>query len=234
MPLPPSSHLGIYGQFSLRLYNPEPMRCYRCQRFSHHKDDCRGPERCGVCSELHKTDICKNLHKEGNATKAKCPNCGDTHHAWNKRCPERVKRIQDFGSSQQPKTTTSRPQSTRPLVESQWYTPWQVKINEDTNQQQTKTPIPSSLSKNRVSNNWRTQSTTPQGNNNPIDQGSRTNIPAIASRTSQARMMIPTSLNAPVAGFSKDARTQPRVSSPTKQNVSTPAKKTQAVGKIIT
>lgn len=43
------------------------------------------------------------------------------------------------------------------------------------------------------------------------------NTPVIAFKTSQARMTISTSSNAPVAAYRKDTMTQPKDSSPTKK-----------------
>ena len=48
--------------------------------------------------------ICIQKHKQGETTTAKCPNCGQNHHAWYKRCPARIQRIQD--STPAPPTTS--------------------------------------------------------------------------------------------------------------------------------
>ncbi|XP_068204203.1 uncharacterized protein [Palaemon carinicauda] len=71
----------------------EPLRCYNCQRFGHHKEECRSPTICGVCSNHHHTQNCIDAHREGIETHARCPNCTGPHHAWNKKCPEFLKRL---------------------------------------------------------------------------------------------------------------------------------------------
>ena len=90
---PTELQLGIFGTFRLREYYQEPIRCGKCQRFDHHVSKCRSKARCGVCSEPHLTDLCITKLKEGYPTTAKCPNCGDSHHAWNPKCPERLQRL---------------------------------------------------------------------------------------------------------------------------------------------
>lgn len=92
-PVPTEVRLGIFGKFVVRQWTPEPVRCFRCQRFGHHQAICHGLEICGVCSGHHPTSDCTTKHREGKATTAKCPNCKGSHHAWNPRCPERVKRV---------------------------------------------------------------------------------------------------------------------------------------------
>ena len=32
-------------------YIPNPLRCYICQKYGHHKDNCRGREVCGKCGQ---------------------------------------------------------------------------------------------------------------------------------------------------------------------------------------
>ena len=66
--------LGHFGKYRTRPYVPEPMRCYDCQRFDHHKLQCQQGPKCAVCSGRHETSICINKHKNGQETKAKCPN----------------------------------------------------------------------------------------------------------------------------------------------------------------
>ena len=94
-PAPSSINLAPFGTFLTRSYNPEPMRCFNCQRFGRHKAQCRSAARCGVCSGRHETSQCLQKHKSGQATTARCPNCQQAHHAWNSRCPERLRRVQD-------------------------------------------------------------------------------------------------------------------------------------------
>ena len=86
--------LGLWGGFKLRLFKKEPMRCFRCQRFGHHKATCHNPECCAICSGRHATSVCIKMHKEGQVTTARYVNYKGNHHAWNPKCPERLRLIQ--------------------------------------------------------------------------------------------------------------------------------------------
>ena len=86
--------LGVWGTFPVCTYYPEPLRCYNCQRFEHHKSTCFSETRCAVCSGRHETSVCINKHKKGEQTNPRCPNCKSNHPAWSRRCPERLNRIQ--------------------------------------------------------------------------------------------------------------------------------------------
>ena len=86
--------LGVWGTFPVRTYYPEPLRCYNCQRFVHHKSTCFSNTRCAVCSGRHETSACINKHKKGEQTNPRCPNCKSNHPAWSRRCPERLNQIQ--------------------------------------------------------------------------------------------------------------------------------------------
>ena len=88
-PLPGSLDLGSWGTFYTRPYSREPLRCFNCQKFGHHKTNCTLPPKCGVCAGRHDTERCIKTHKDGGATTAKCPNCNQQHHAWNKKCSAR-------------------------------------------------------------------------------------------------------------------------------------------------
>ena len=85
-PLPPHIDLGNWGLFYLRPYTPEPLRCFRCQRYGHHKDNCSRAVTCGICSGRHWTEKCLTLYKEKKEVHHRCANCGAAHHAWNPAC----------------------------------------------------------------------------------------------------------------------------------------------------
>lgn len=88
---PPSTiDLGCWGTYKTRLYKPEPLRCFKCNKFGHHQARCTARERCGVCSGPHTTSTCLEKHQQGNTTTACCPNCHGAHHAWYPRCPTRL------------------------------------------------------------------------------------------------------------------------------------------------
>ena len=55
---------------------PNPLRCYKCQKYGHHQDKCNGKSVCGKCGQKdpnHSIEECKNTHR--------CINCGgDTRY----------------------------------------------------------------------------------------------------------------------------------------------------------
>ncbi|XP_068221892.1 uncharacterized protein [Palaemon carinicauda] len=117
-PVPSSLDLGVWGTFPIQDYTPKPLRCYHCQHYGHHKEDCKSPAFCGVCSQRHNTEICIQAHKNGQETRPKCHNCSKPHHAWNKRCPERLRRIAAMKGSSSPKNnkpvSPQKPKGQRP------------------------------------------------------------------------------------------------------------------------
>ncbi|XP_068205164.1 uncharacterized protein [Palaemon carinicauda] len=121
-PVPSSLDLGVWGTNPIEEYTPEPLRCYRCQQYGHHKEECKGPITCGVFSQRHSTEVCIQAHKDGRKTNPKCHNCYRLHHAWNRRCAQRLRRIavmKTTSSLKQPKTTTSQPPPQGPATSTQ-------------------------------------------------------------------------------------------------------------------
>lgn len=65
-----------------RPYIPNPLRCFRCQRFGHGTAACRGTPTCNKCGSVkHASDTCIAVHK-------KCVNCEGEHEAYSKKCPK--------------------------------------------------------------------------------------------------------------------------------------------------
>ena len=57
-------------------YIPAPLQFFRCQKFGHHKEICRGRQVCGKCGERdpdHYENECKNIT---------CANCHEEHSAF--------------------------------------------------------------------------------------------------------------------------------------------------------
>ncbi|KAG7157175.1 RNA-directed DNA polymerase from mobile element jockey-like 4, partial [Homarus americanus] len=110
--VPEEVDLGNWGTYKLRPFVPEPLRCYKCQKFGHHQSRCHKNVRCGICSQSHMTEMCIQKHKGETITTAKCPNCGKKHHAWSTSCPERRERMKVAMAKVQPQNRTEAPQST--------------------------------------------------------------------------------------------------------------------------
>ena len=85
-PVPEVVHSRLFGTYPTHPWVPQPMWCYKCQKFGHHQSNCYRQDTCGVCSGKHSTEDCTTKHKTGHLTTEKCPNCQGTHHAWNKPC----------------------------------------------------------------------------------------------------------------------------------------------------
>lgn len=109
-PSPSSINLQTWGKYEVRPYVPEPLRCYKCQRYGHHQSTCTYKPRCAICSYAHQTADCMAKLKRGEVVPAKCINCQKKHHAWNPSCPERVKRVQ----AGRPQQQQQQPQQQQP------------------------------------------------------------------------------------------------------------------------
>ena len=84
----PNSIKAGYLRLPVSLYIPQPLRCFKCQKYGHHKDKCRSVVACQVCSEEgHDTKECTKTPR--------CRNCEGSHPPSSKKCPtwEREKQI---------------------------------------------------------------------------------------------------------------------------------------------
>ena len=76
----PSSIKAGYCNIKVEMYIPNPLRCYKCQKFGHGSRSCRGKLICQTCGEEdHESTDCK--------TEPKCVNCQGSHPASSKQCP---------------------------------------------------------------------------------------------------------------------------------------------------
>ena len=91
---PKTLDLGYWGKFELRTYVPEPLRCFKCQRYGHRQERCTYKVVCAICSKLHATTTCMEKLKKQEKVQARCANCKGGHHAWNPICPARNQRLQ--------------------------------------------------------------------------------------------------------------------------------------------
>ena len=70
---------NCYLNIPVTQYVPNPIRCYKYQRFGHVTGRCKHSETCARCSETgHKDDTCTKEYK--------CINCGEKHASYNKKC----------------------------------------------------------------------------------------------------------------------------------------------------
>lgn len=66
----------------VRPFVPNPRRCFRCQRFGHGSQVCRGKATCAKCGEPdHLSDNCTN-------DKVHCVNCKGDHPTYSRSCPQ--------------------------------------------------------------------------------------------------------------------------------------------------
>ena len=88
---PSQLYLG-YRRYTIKEFIPHPVRCFRCQKFGHISKNCRGKQKCPLCSENHSFDECQNIENK------KCTNCGGSHSAGFKGCPVfvKAKEIKEF------------------------------------------------------------------------------------------------------------------------------------------
>ncbi|GBM58636.1 hypothetical protein AVEN_251908-1 [Araneus ventricosus] len=64
-------------RLSVRTYIPNPLRCFKCQRFGHSKTSCRGTLTCARCAEVG--------HESTDCTRAeKCVNCKGEHTSFSR------------------------------------------------------------------------------------------------------------------------------------------------------
>jgi len=80
-----------YIRVPVTTYIPNPLRCFKCQRFGHGSRTCKNDTRCANCGQVgHNSGDC---HEQ-----LKCCNCAGTHSASSKECPKWVleKKVQQI------------------------------------------------------------------------------------------------------------------------------------------
>ncbi|XP_023235741.1 uncharacterized protein LOC111635114 [Centruroides sculpturatus] len=88
-PTLPSFITAGYLRCPVRRYIPNPLRCFKCQRFGHSQTSCRGKSVCAQCGiEDHDSTECKSIPC--------CVNCKDAHPFYFQKCPawQREKEVQ--------------------------------------------------------------------------------------------------------------------------------------------
>lgn len=80
----PTSIKAGFVNIPVSPFIPNPLRCFKCQRFGHHKDNCKRNAVCARCGqEGHDDPDCRN--------ELKCANCKSNHCAYSKECPQWLK-----------------------------------------------------------------------------------------------------------------------------------------------
>ena len=70
-----------YTMERVEQYVPNPLRCYKCPKYNHHEDNCRGREVCWKCGQQgtdHHINECELPNK--------CVNCGSDHLVYTRSC----------------------------------------------------------------------------------------------------------------------------------------------------
>lgn len=75
----PSTIKAGYINCHVRPYVPNPRRCFKCQRFGHSSQSCRGKPVCPKCAGVdHSQESCSN--------EPKCVNCQGSHPVYSRSC----------------------------------------------------------------------------------------------------------------------------------------------------
>ena len=64
----------------VKQFIPQPVQCFKCQRFGHKSQECRSNQRCLLCAGLH-------AHSDCPRTEQNCANCKGKHPANANICP---------------------------------------------------------------------------------------------------------------------------------------------------
>ena len=91
-----------YLKISVDPYIPNPMRCFKCQRYGHHKDSCRSTVACARCgTDGHDDATCSAPYK--------CRNCKGDHPAFLKNARSGKQRKKYRGSNIRATSPFQRP-----------------------------------------------------------------------------------------------------------------------------
>jgi len=89
--LPSFIRVSDFLRVSVTAYVPNPLRCFKCQRFGHGQNSCSRDSVCARCATRgHTADHCSN--------EPKCANCAGDHPAFSRDCPvwSKEKRVQEI------------------------------------------------------------------------------------------------------------------------------------------
>ena len=72
-----------YGLERVEHYVPAPLRCFKCQKFGHHREAYRGRQTCSKCCEKN-----PNYAEEDCLKEITCGNCQQDHPAYARTCTD--------------------------------------------------------------------------------------------------------------------------------------------------
>ena len=78
----PSEIKVAYHRVKVRQYIPNPMRCFKCQKYGHVTKFCKGKSVCSLCSSSEHSD------KECRSSVRHCTNCSGDHPSFSRSCPK--------------------------------------------------------------------------------------------------------------------------------------------------
>ncbi|KAG1677311.1 Nucleic-acid-binding protein from mobile element jockey [Nymphon striatum] len=81
IPEPPKSIKAAYLNVRVEKYIPNPLRCFKCQKYGHHQTTCKREAVCGRCGEPNHTD-------NGCEKTPCCVNCKGKHPSYSRECPD--------------------------------------------------------------------------------------------------------------------------------------------------
>jgi len=94
-PQPPQHVTAGYLRIPVAAYVPNPLRCYKCQKFGHGRLHCKQQQICARCGETgHDDSECQRAEH--------CVNCDGDHAASSKSCPKwkQEQRVQQIRAEQ--------------------------------------------------------------------------------------------------------------------------------------
>ena len=81
-PILPKKIEAAYLSVNVEVYIPNPLRCYNCQVFGHHEDNCLKKPVCGNSGGDKPCSDVRNCSE-----RAKCANCNGNHPVSSRDCP---------------------------------------------------------------------------------------------------------------------------------------------------
>ena len=187
----PSTLLAGYIRYNVEVFIPNPMRCYKCQRFVHTVKFCNKDARCHKCGEAaHEGSAC--------SSPVKCLSCGSTeHNVSSKECPiwKKEKEICTLKAT----SNMSYPQARR-TVEEKISTPTSKTYAQATKSKQTVSsgtqteplpqlpPLKLLTPPKPATNNTSTSTSTPES---PVTQSTATDTPSGGDRPAPQATNLP-------------------------------------------